>query len=79
MTNTSHQERYTGSPEEARDQAQGLVSGGMCQWLAEGDPTAMILSVHEDADGDAVFHLTFPDTDHKDVDAWRNEIVPLSF
>ena len=54
-----------------------MRAGDKVRWRAQGSPVATIERIEIDSDGDPVFHLLF-NSGHKDVTAYREEIMPLS-
>ncbi len=69
---------YKGSAAEREDRKAGLKEGGCCVWLAQREPVGLITSIDLDQDGNPVFTLVFDErTDHKLVEARREEIRPL--
>jgi hypothetical protein len=70
---------YRGSPAEQDDRAQGIKVGGRAYWnVAPGPLKANIIALHEDAEGDPWFSLSF-DSDHKDVRVRRSELMSVGF
>ena len=66
---------YFGSPAQAEDRRDGIRQGAQVWWNTTPPLLGTIEHIRQDDDGDPWFSLSF--SDHKDVWAQRDEILPF--